>query len=179
LFAASKSMADAAEFLARRRVALGSVMAIAALVLARPTWSSWSAGLAVAVIGEGIRVWAAGHLEKSREVTTSGPYRWMRHPLYVGSTILALGIVIAARSYVLGALAVLYVGTTIPAAIRSEEAFLRRAFGDAYERYARAEHAGVARRFSLERAVRNKEYRAVLGTAAGFALLALRLLLHL
>ena len=22
--------------------------------------------------------------EKSREVTTSGPYRWMRHPLYVG-----------------------------------------------------------------------------------------------
>ena len=109
----------------------------------------------------------------------SGPYRWMRHPLYVGSTILALGIVIAARSYVLGALAVLYVGTTIPAAIRSEEAFLRRTFGDAYERYARAEHAGVVRRFSLERARRNKEYRAVLGTAAGFALLALRLLLHL
>jgi len=172
-------MADAVEFLARRRVALGGVTAIAALVLARPTWSSWSAGLAVAVVGEGIRVWAAGHLEKSREVTTSGPYRWMRHPLYVGSTILALGIVIAARSYVLGALAVLYVGTTIPAAIRSEEAFLRRTFGDAYERYARAEHAGVVRRFSLERARRNKEYRAVLGTAAGFALLALRLLLHL
>jgi hypothetical protein len=179
LFAASKSMADVVEFLARRRVALGGATAIAALVLARPTWSSWSAGLAVAVMGEGIRVWAAGHLEKSREVTTSGPYRWMRHPLYVGSTILALGIVIAARSYVVGALAVLYVGTTIPAAIRSEEAFLRRTFGDAYERYARAEHTGVARRFSLERAVRNKEYRAVLGTAAGFALLALRLLLHL
>ena len=172
-------MADVVEFLARRRVALGGVTAIAALILARPTWGSWYAGIAVAVMGESIRVWAAGHLEKSREVTTSGPYRWMRHPLYVGSTILALGIVIAARSYVLGALAVLYLGTTIPAAIRSEEAFLRRTFGDAYDRYARAEAQGVARRFSVERAVRNKEYRAVLGAVAGFALLALRVLVHL
>ena len=167
-------MADVVAFLARRRVALGGLTAIVALVLARPTWSSWYAGLAVAVIGEGIRVWAAGHLEKSREVTTSGPYRWMRHPLYVGSSILALGIVIAAKSYLLGALAMLYLGTTITAAIRSEEAFLRRTFGDAYDRYARAESESVSRRFSLERAVRNKEYRAVLGVLAGFGLLALR-----
>jgi protein-S-isoprenylcysteine O-methyltransferase Ste14 len=182
-------MADVVAFLARRRVALGAAMAIVALVLARPTWNSWYAGLAVAVVGEGIRVWAAGHLEKSREVTTSGPYRWMRHPLYVGSSILALGIVIAARSYVLGALALLYIGTTIPAAIRSEEAFLRGAFGDAYDRYARDDphsaaasgrQAGTAaRRFSVERSLRNKEYRAVLGTVAGFALLALRVRLNL
>ena len=165
--------------LARWRVPLGWLTGIAALVLARPTWSSRYTGFAVAVIGEGIRVWAAGHLEKSREVTTSGPYRWMRHPLYVGSTVLALGVVIAVHSYVVGALAVLYLGTTIPAAIRTEEAFLRRAFGDDYGRYTRAEHAGVARRFSLERAVRNKEYRAVLGMLAGFGLLALRLLLPL
>ena len=172
-------MADAVAFLARRRVALGGLMAIVALVLARPTWSSWYMGLAVAVIGEGIRVWAAGHLEKSREVTTSGPYRWMRHPLYVGSSILTVGIVIAAKSYFLGGLAALYLSTTIPAAIRSEEAFLRQTFGDAYDRYARAETGGVARHFSLERAVRNKEYRAVLGVLAGFALLALRLTVHL
>jgi protein-S-isoprenylcysteine O-methyltransferase Ste14 len=181
-------MADIVGFLARRRVALGGLIAIAALLLASPTWNSWTRGLVIAAVGEGLRVWAAGHLEKSREVTASGPYRWMRHPLYVGSAVLALGIVIAARSYVLGALAVLYVGTTIPAAIRTEEAFLRRTFGDAYDRYAGAapqfaaasgRQASTVRRFSLERAVRNKEYRAVLGTVAGFALLALRLLLHL
>lgn len=172
-------MADVVGFLARRRVALGGATAIAALLLAHPTYHSWHVGIVVAIIGEGIRVWAAGHLEKSREVTTSGPYRWMRHPLYVGSSVLALGIVIAARSYVLAALAVLYLGATMTAAIRSEEAFLRRTFGDAYDRYARAEHEGVARRFSLERAMRNKEYRAVLGTVAGFALLALRVRLNL
>jgi len=164
-----------AQRLARWRVPLGWLAGIAALVLARPTWSSWSTGFAVALIGEGVRVWAAGHLEKSREVTTSGPYRWMRHPLYVGSTVLALGVVIAVHSYLVAALAALYLGTTISAAIRTEEAFLRRAFGHDYDRYARAEHGGAARRFSLERAVRNKEYRAVLGTLAGFGLLALRM----
>src|SRR5687768_13636173 len=70
-----------AEALARRRVSLGFVAAIIALVLAQPTWASWRLGLLVALAGEAVRVWAAGHLEKSREVTRSGPYRWMRHPL--------------------------------------------------------------------------------------------------
>ena len=77
--------AACAALLARRRVPLGSVTMLAALVLARPTWTTWRAGSARRVAGEAIRVWAAGHLEKGREVTTSGPYRWTRHPLYVGS----------------------------------------------------------------------------------------------
>src|SRR4029450_9628308 len=88
--------------LARRRVPLGFVVAVAAVVLARPTWDSWRVGLLVAAFGEAIRVWAAGHLEKSREVTRSGPYRLIRHPLYGGSTVIAAGVVIASRSVVLG-----------------------------------------------------------------------------
>jgi len=170
-------MSSVVGFLARRRVALGAVMAIVALVLARPTWDSWYAGLAVAVIGEGIRVWAAGHLEKSREVTTSGPYRWMRHPLYVGSSVMALGVVLACRSVALGLLAAIYMSSTIAAAIRTEEAFLRRTFGDTYDRYARSSAEPMTRRFSLARAVRNREYRAALGLLAGFGLLALKVML--
>ncbi len=165
------------DLLVRRRVTLGFVAAMAAVVFANPTWPTWNAGLAVALAGEAMRVWAAGHLEKSREVTQSGPYGWTRHPLYVGSSIVALGVVIASRSVVVAFVAALYIGTTIPAAVRAEEAFLRRTFGDAYERYQRAEPAPVARRFSLERAMRNREYRAVAGLAAGFALLALKILL--
>ena len=85
-------------FLANKRVTLGFVTTLAALILARPTWTTWRYGLLVALAGEAIRVWAAGHLEKGREVTSSGPYRWTGHPLYVGSSILALGVVIAAWS---------------------------------------------------------------------------------
>jgi protein-S-isoprenylcysteine O-methyltransferase Ste14 len=168
-----------AEALVRRRVALGFVAAAIALLMAHPTWTTWRAGLLVAVAGEGLRIWAAGHLEKSREVTRSGPYRWTRHPLYAGSALMAIGIVLASRSAVVAVVAALYLGGTIPAAIRAEESFLRRTFGDTYDRYQRSAAEPVARRFSLERAIRNREYRAVAGLAGGFALLALKVLLSI
>ena len=161
-------------FLARRRVSLGFLSALAALLLARPTWPSWGAGLAVALAGEGVRIWASGHIEKDREVTMSGPYRWMRHPLYVGSSVMALGAVIASRSAVVAVLVTLYMTATIGAAVVTEEARLRRDFGTAYEDYARAAAPAVPRSFSLERARRNREYRAAAGLAGGFLLLALK-----
>ena len=119
--------------LARRRVPLGFCVAVAALIFAQPTWETWSTGLTVALAGEVIRIWAAGHLEKGREVTQSGPYRWTRHPLYVGSSVVALGVIIAARSPLVTIVTLLYMVATLTAAIRTEEAFLRRAFGTAYE----------------------------------------------
>jgi protein-S-isoprenylcysteine O-methyltransferase Ste14 len=170
-------MADLVETLARRRVTLGFVVAIAAVLLADPTWASWRLGLLIAAAGEAVRVWAAGHLEKSREVTRSGPYRFTRHPLYVGSSIMAAGIVVAAHSVMLALLTAIYMVVTITAAIRTEEAFLRRTFGDTYDRYAQRQADPMRRRFSLARAGRNREYRAVIGLIVGFALLALKAML--
>ena len=163
-----------ARWLARRRVTLGLVAVIATLILAQPTWTAWRIGLVIAAAGEAVRVWAAGHLEKGREVTRSGPYRWTRHPLYVGSSIMALGIVIAARSMTVAMVAAIYMGSTLTAAIRMEEAFLSRAFGDSYDRYRESRDEPSGRRFSLARAMRNREYRAAAGLTAGFALLALK-----
>jgi protein-S-isoprenylcysteine O-methyltransferase Ste14 len=168
-------MSDLTRRIARLRVPLGFVASVIVLVLAQPTLRSWTTGLAVALVGEAIRVWAAGHLEKSREVTRSGPYRFSRHPLYVGSSVLALGIVIAARSVAVTAVAAIYMVTTLTAAVRTEEAFLRQAFGPAYDAYMGARAEPMDRRFSFERVMRNREYRAMLGLLVGFALLALKL----
>ena len=165
--------------LARRRVALGFVAGLIAVLTAQPTWTSWTFGLAVACAGEAIRVWAAGHLEKGREVTTSGPYQFMRHPLYVGSSVMALGVVMAARSIPLAVMTTIYMVATIGAAMSAEEAHLRQKFGAAYDRYARAEGMNVRRRFSLERAIRNREYRAASGLLAGFLILALKVAFNL
>ena len=161
-------------FLARKRVPLGFVTAVVTAVLAQPTLTSWCIGLVIAIVGELIRIWAAGHLEKGREVTRSGPYRWSAHPLYVGSSVMALGVVIAANSVVAGVLAVIYMVATLTAAIRTEEAFLRGRFGGVYDEYRRSEGEETDRRFSAARAWRNKEYRAVVGLLIGFAFLALR-----
>ncbi len=160
---------------ARLRVPLGFVCGIAALVLSDPTRESLIGGASIAVIGEAIRIWAAGHLEKSREVTTSGPYRFTRHPLYLGSAIMAVGFVVAANSLAVAILALVYFAVAYSAAIRREEAFLTRTFGAAYPDYKAGRLGGVARAFSVKRAVRNREYRAVLGLVAALAILAVKL----
>ena len=165
--------------LARRRVTLGFVAGATTLILANPTWGSWRAGFAIALVGEAIRVWAAGHLEKSREITRSGPYRWTSHPLYLGSSVIALGAIVASRSWLVGGVVASYMAATISAAIQTEEAFLRKTFGTAYDDYKRSGAGTMTRRFSAARAQRNREYRALLGLAAGFAFLALKIVLSI
>ncbi|MBI3047740.1 MAG: isoprenylcysteine carboxylmethyltransferase family protein [Acidobacteria bacterium] len=159
---------------ARWRVRLGFVAAALALVLAHPTWRTWGAGLLVALAGECIRLWAAGHLEKGREVTRSGPYQFVRHPLYVGSVVIAGGVAMATRSLPAAVVIALYMSLTIAAAVRTEEAQLREVFGPAYDDYRASRGAPIARRFSLARAMRNREHRAIAGLLGGFALLALK-----
>ena len=164
--------------LARMRVALGFVFGVLVLVLAQPTGRSLAAGMSVAALGEAIRIWAAGHLRKSREVTVSGPYRWVAHPLYVGSSVMGVGLAIASASVPVAVLIAVYLVSTVTAAIKSEEAFLRRAFGDQYDLYRtgvaakRRERRAASRRpFSLEQAMANREYRAVAGLGITILLL--------
>ena len=160
--------------LARWRVTLGFLFGAVVLWRAQPTAASLLAGGLVAAAGEAIRLWASGHLEKSREVTRSGPYRWTRHPLYLGSAAIALGVAIAAHSAIVAVLIAAYVGATIPAAIVSEEAHLREKFGGEYDAYAANRAAPMPRPFSFDRARRNREHHTVAGVVIGFALLALK-----
>lgn len=149
--------------LARWRVPIGFVAAGLVLWLARPTPRSLQIGLPIAVLGQLLRIWAAGHLEKSREVTSSGPYRFTRHPLYLGSSLMGAGLAVAADHWAVATLILGYLVATLWLAIRTEEAYLRATFGDTYDRYAGGALPSVARRFSAERAWRNKEYRAPIG----------------
>ena len=88
---------------------------------------------------------------------------------------MGLGVGVASRSLVVWVLMIVYMGATIAAAIRTEEAFLRRQFGDAYDAYASSRGPQAARRFSVARAWRNREYRAVAGFAGFVALLVARM----
>lgn len=163
--------------LARARVPLGFFCGLFVLWMARPTAATLGIGLPVALLGEGLRVWAAEHLEKSREVTQSGPYRWMRHPLYVGSSVMGVGLSIACGSVWVAVLVLTYLAVTIGAAVRTEETFLRERFGRDYDAWRSGALTGAAhRRFSVERAMRNKEYRALIGVLVTMALLVAKAL---
>ena len=160
------------KLLARRRVAIGFIAGMAALWLAQPTPRTLAVGAVIAACGELMRIWAAGHLEKGREVTSSGPYRLTRHPLYMGSTVIGVGLAIAAASVIVAMLVAAYLAITLSAAIMTEEAHLTEKFGAAYPDYREGRSEGPARRFSAARAMRNREYRAVIGLLAALALLS-------
>lgn len=148
--------------LARLRVPLGFLFGIIVVVIAAPTRRTLLIGAIVALTGEAIRVWAAGHLEKGREVTSSGPYALTRHPLYLGSTLIGIGLAIACADLLVAAIVLGYLALTYTAAIRTEEAHLTEKFGAAYPDY-RAGKMSVPRPFSVERVLRNREYRALIG----------------
>ncbi len=122
--------------IARRiRVPLGFGFAAFYLWRARPSWTSLAVGAVIALLGIFIRAVASGHVEKNRVLATSGPYAYVRNPLYLGSIIIGVGFTIAARDlWVLIAIVLLFVAIYVPV-IRSEEAFLRSQFPQ-YDDYA-------------------------------------------
>jgi uncharacterized membrane protein len=124
------------------------------------------------VLGESIRLWAAGHLEKSKEVTSSGPYRYTRHPLYLGSSLIGIGMAVVANNAIVAVIVIVYLVLTLTAAMRSEEAHLREKFGDAYDAYAQKRAPSIERIFSWRRALYNREHHTILGLLAGLLLLA-------
>jgi protein-S-isoprenylcysteine O-methyltransferase Ste14 len=160
--------------IARLRVPIGFLSGALVLWLAHPTARTLTIGAFVAAVGEALRVWAAGHLEKGREVTASGPYALTRHPLYAGSIIIGIGLAIACASRVVAVLVLAYLAITLTAAIRTEEAHLTEKFGDEYPNYRAGRGATEPRRFSLARAMRNREYRAMIGLLIVIVLLALK-----
>jgi protein-S-isoprenylcysteine O-methyltransferase Ste14 len=158
--------------IARRiRVPLGFVFAAVFIGLARPTFASIVIGSCVAFVGLCIRALASGHVEKNEVLATSGPYAHTRNPLYLGSIILAVGFLIAAKSWWLPLIAAAMLIAIYVPVIRSEEEFLRTRFPE-FDDYA----AQVPRLFPRVRSYekrpasfsrhlywKHREYNAALG----------------
>jgi hypothetical protein len=90
--------------------------------------------------------------------------------------MIGIGVAVASASFTVAAIIAVYLGFTLSAARRSEEAHLRQKFGDAYDAYLESRVESMPRRFSLARALRNREHHAIAGLIAGFALLAVKML---
>src|SRR6185437_9060418 len=92
-------MASWSRIARRWRVPLSFLMAAASLWLAQPTLLSIVIGIGFVVAGLALRAVASGHIDKDVRLAVTGPYAHTRHPLYLGSVLIALGFVIAARSW--------------------------------------------------------------------------------
>jgi protein-S-isoprenylcysteine O-methyltransferase Ste14 len=150
------------------------------VALARPRPWSLLAGLVLGLAGEALRIWASGHIEKTRTLATGGPYAHTRNPLYLGSTLMAAGIAVAAASPWAALAGTLYFLAFYPAAIRGEARFLAGRFPDTYPVWAAAVPSFVPRlrpsgprasRFSWPRVGRNREWRTALAVPLALVLL--------
>jgi len=73
-------------------------------------------------------------IQKDHELITSGPYRVVRHPRYLGVLLLALGVALVFRSWI-GLVGCILLLGILQSRIRDEEALLRQEFGPAWEVY--------------------------------------------
>ena len=161
-------------------------MGLAAVYVSRPTWPLFLAGLSVAALGEAVRVWAAGHLEKNQTVSVTGPYAWTRNPLYLGSLFVGLGFALAAGRLELAAIFLVVFATVYIPVMKREAAQLAEKYPDAYAAYASAvplfwparpvsQQEGA---FSWTRVVRNGEHWTLMGWALVAAIFGGKLLLE-
>ena len=150
---------------------------------------AWGAGLSTA--GLALRAWAAGSIQKDRELATTGPYAHTRNPLYMGSFLLGAGVAVAGGQWVFGVVFLVFFVLVYRATVLREVSELGARFGERYRLY-RARVPSVLPRFtayegepsdsppvafSRARYMRNREWEAALGAAAAFGLLVLKLAL--
>jgi protein-S-isoprenylcysteine O-methyltransferase Ste14 len=175
---------SAADVFLRQRVRVGLPLVLVCAWLARPTPSAIAIGAAIALLGVVVRGTAASHLTKHAGLATSGPYAITRNPLYLGSALIACGLLVAAHSWVAGALCVAYFAIFYPSVIEREERRLRARYGAAFDEYAAAVPrfwprlgAAMSTRFawSWRLYARNGEYTAALTVVIGFLLLWLKM----
>jgi protein-S-isoprenylcysteine O-methyltransferase Ste14 len=138
----------------------------AAAILIFPV--SFSCARAIASVpllaaGQALRFWAAGFIPKYRTLTvgapglvTSGPYAWVRNPLYAGNGIMGLGWSVMAGPVWCAVFAAIYFVLYSLVIVPFEESFLSERFGEEYERYRRSTPSVIPRPNNLrEKAARS------------------------
>jgi protein-S-isoprenylcysteine O-methyltransferase Ste14 len=150
------------------------------LVLAEPSDGLLLAGAALALVGGLIRGWAACTIRKNQVLTTNGPYAYTRNPLYLGSFLVGLGVVLGSGSVYLRVVFLVFFAVVYRRTIRDEERHLEGLFGDEFRRYAAAVPRFVpslrpyrsdeppATRFALRHYFGKREWELALGASLAF-----------
>jgi protein-S-isoprenylcysteine O-methyltransferase Ste14 len=108
------------------------------IIFAKPNPYGIVVGLILIILGELIRIWAAGHLQKNEVLTISGPYSYVKNPLYIGSILITTGFCILSDNiYILSALTFMFCFHYIPYKKKVEGDRLKKLFGAKYEDYDR------------------------------------------
>jgi protein-S-isoprenylcysteine O-methyltransferase Ste14 len=169
-----------ADTIARLRVPSGFVLVAAFAWFSRPSLLSLAWGAPISLGGLLLRAWSAGCLAKNQTLATHGPYAYTRNPLYVGTLLVAAGLVVASRSAGVALLFAAVFALVYLPVIQLEEQHLEKLFPEYREYAARVpalwprfrSHAGASSTtFEWHLYFRNREYQAATGYGVGMLIL--------
>jgi protein-S-isoprenylcysteine O-methyltransferase Ste14 len=111
-------------------------------------------GTALTAIGIAFAIWARVYIGENwsgvvtvkvgHELIRTGPYAWVRHPIYSGMLVATLGTALV-RGEVRGLVAVAILWLAFWTKSRIEEQFMRKTFGEAYADYSKSTGALIPR----------------------------------
>lgn len=164
------------------------LVALPFLLLARPTPGALAWGGVIGVLGLALRAWAAGTIHKNESLTTSGPYAFLRNPLYLGSFLIGGGLSLGGGHWIWVGVFVAFFVVAYTPTIAGERERLTELFGHRYVDYAvrvpaliprltpyRADEAASPGRFRWSTYMRHREWEALLGAAAAWGVLAAKM----
>ncbi len=162
------------------RIQLGFLAGVVFIFRADPSPASLLFGAAVMCLGECIRFISAGTLIKFEGVTRDGIYSHVRNPLYLGSLLIGLGACVMGRDILFAAVFAVAYPLVYRRIVLREEAHLVKRYGGDYERYLSEVPRFIPRRLDPGRvisasapflAIKNREYKTVMGIAALWAVM--------
>jgi len=99
----------------------------------------WPLGVGIVLVGVALRIWAQQHLHHRlighKQLTATGPYEFVRNPLYIGNILVCVGAVVASELIWLIPVTIFWCIAIYSIVIRYEEEHLLGKYGDAYRRY--------------------------------------------
>lgn len=125
-----------------RNVLISPLLFFALLSSFHETENGWVVlplGISIFLLGLALRIWALQHLHYRLKVhkglTMTGPYSFVRNPIYVGSTLICLGATVTSELLWLAPIMFLYCFVIYSLVIHYEESHLLERYGELYLRY--------------------------------------------
>jgi protein-S-isoprenylcysteine O-methyltransferase Ste14 len=129
------------------RQGMGLLLVAACAHFTRLDSGTVAIGLALAVVGQVFRIYAAGFIHKNKQLASSGPYALVRHPLYLGNILILIGFTLASANLFVMIAVIVFFLVWYPAAIAYEDGKLENIFEDEWRTWSKNIRAVIPGRF--------------------------------
>ena len=92
--------------------------------------------ISLILLGLATRMYASGFVLKNKELSTTGPYAFVRHPLYTGNIMILIGLCLINGFFWSFVTAFIFLWFYYPTAIEYEDRKLKSLFPDTWEEWA-------------------------------------------